>query len=39
VTVEPASALPLTRGSLSFAGEDGATETPLGAAGTIESAV
>ena len=39
MTVEPASAVPLTLGELSFAGEEGETESELGAAGGVESSM
>ena len=35
--MEPASAVPVTRGSLSFAGEPGAVESEEGALGAAES--
>jgi hypothetical protein len=37
LTVEPASALPLILGPLSFAGETGELASAVGAAGIIES--
>jgi hypothetical protein len=37
LTVEPASAVPVTFGLLSFAGEAGVVARPLGAAGALES--
>jgi hypothetical protein len=37
LTVEPASATPLTNGLLLFAGDAGAEPNPLGAVGTVES--
>jgi hypothetical protein len=37
LTVEPASAVPLTFGELLFAGEAGETESEEGVAGAVES--
>jgi hypothetical protein len=37
LTVDPASAVPLTTGVFAFAGEDGVVVRPLGAAGAVES--
>ena len=37
MTVEPASAEPLTLGALSFAGEEGETASEPGAPGEVES--